>query len=307
MGRGWLLMITTETKSALNCEKHGEYIATTTTTTYSPGSQPHEWTTGCLACEQERIERREREAAEEAKQQRRQRIAVNRKEAGIPVRFAGCIFENYVASTESQKRAVAVALAFAGQFKTVEEAGSNLTFCGAPGCGKTHLACAIGNHLLDSGRTVIYTQAIELVRAIRSTWRRDSNESETCVIAKYRYVDLLILDEIGVSLGGEAEKTQLFDVLNGRYSEMRPSLIISNLNQKGLEECLGPRMFDRLMEKGNMLALFDWGSYRRVAAPKPRAPAPRPHRETDEEMSTRLIREGCERREAERLKKAVVQ
>jgi DNA replication protein DnaC len=81
----------------------------------------------------------------------------------------------------------------------------------------------------------------------------------------------LILDEVGVSFRSEAEKTQLFDVLDGRYREMRPTVIVSNLNAKDLQECLGPRIFDRLMEAGSTVVIFDWKSYRRThsdAVPK---------------------------------------
>jgi DNA replication protein DnaC len=56
----------------------------------------------------------------------------------------------------------------------------------------------------------------------------------------------------------------MFDVLDGRYREMRPTLIISNLNEKGLQDCLGSRVFDRLMEIGSVVVTFNWGSYRRV-------------------------------------------
>jgi DNA replication protein DnaC len=253
----------TTKENILACEKHGDYTATTTATTYSPG-QLHEWTTMCPTCEAERTAQYEREEAERVERKRRERIADKRKKANIPARFAGATFENYIASTAGQERALSVAQSFAHQFDSIRKTGSSLTFCGGPGCGKTHLACAIANCLLDSERDVIYTQAIELVRAIRDTWRTHSTKSETEVINSYRNAGLLIVNEIGVQFGAEAEKNQMFDVLDGRYREMRPTLIISNLNDKGLQECLGPRVFDRLMESGSAVATFNWASYRRV-------------------------------------------
>ncbi len=89
------------------------------------------------------------------------------------------------------------------------------------------------------------------------------------MIEKYRSVGLLILGGIGVSFGRDAEKTQIFDVLDGRYREMRPTLIVSNLSLKGLQECLGERMYDRLMQNGGGCLPFDWGSYRSLAAATP--------------------------------------
>jgi DNA replication protein DnaC len=257
------MMEKTTSENSLTCEKHGDYSATTTVTTFSPGQQ-HKWTTRCPACEEKRSAALAREEAERTEQNRRNRIADKRKKANIPARFAGATFENYIASTAGQERALSVAQSFAEQFDTIRKTGSNLTFCGGPGCGKTHLACAIANCLLDSERDVIYTQAIELVRAIRDTWRPHSTKSETEVINSYRAAGLLIVDEIGVQFGAEAEKNQMFDVLDGRYREMRPSLIVSNLSEKALQDCLGPRVFDRLMETGSTVVTFNWASYRRV-------------------------------------------
>ena len=257
-------MTNTKETAIVTCEKHGEYTATTTTMIWDIG-KPHEWTTCCPGCEQEREERRKREDEERAEKERRYRIAVNRKAATIPSRFAGCTFENYVTSNEGQKRALLFAQAFAENFAAMQEAGNSLTLYGKPGTGKTHLACAVANHILDSGRTVIYTRAIDLIHAIRETWR-DHSKSQIEVTGRYQTTGLLIVDEIGVQFGSEAERTQLFEVLDERYGEMRPTLIVSNLNLKGLQDSLGGRIYDRLMQNGSGCVVFDWGSYRPAAA-----------------------------------------
>ena len=261
-------MITTEI--TCSCPQHGEYSAET----HTIHGLERGWTSGCPTCEQERKERRRIRDEEMARQDRLDRIARNRKNAKIPARFASSTFENYMAVTAEQQRALATAREFAEKISLARQATSSLTLCGNPGTGKTHLACAVGNHLLDAGPTVIYTQTIELVRAVRDTWRRGSDQSEIAVIDTYRTVGLLILDEVGVQFGSEAEKTQLFDVLDGRYRDLRPTLIVSNLNGNGLQERLGVRIFDRLMEVGSKLVIFDWKSHRREAAPAIPNPSP---------------------------------
>jgi DNA replication protein DnaC len=242
------------------CANHGEYTATIKRLPWGRNGETSE--TRCPMCESEHEERRKQQEINYQETQRRERIAINRKAAGIPERFAGCSFENYAASTPKQQQALTSANNFAEHFDVVQEDGSSLALCGKPGCGKTHLACAIGNRVLEAGRTVIYTTVIELLRAIRDTWRRNSERSENAVIEKYRCVGLLILDEVGVSFGSEAEKVQLFDVLDGRYRDMRPTVIVSNLNGNDLKRALGSRLYDRLMHNGSDVVLFDWDSFR---------------------------------------------
>lgn len=263
-----------ETQNTVICERHGEYTAITKTYFRSDGSPSFTVTSLCPDCEQEREERleeqRRKQEQESREEQRRVRIERNRKAAEIPTRFTSCTFENYVAHNEGQRRALEVAKGFATHFDAVREAGSSLTFCGGTGTGKTHLACAIAVYLLAAGYSVIYTQVIELIRAIRDTWRRDAGETESAIVSKFRNVGLLILDEVGVQFGSEAEKNQLFDVIDGRYRDGRPTLIISNLNGRALRECLGERLFDRMTEVGSDVVPFDWKSSRRDGQPNRR-------------------------------------
>lgn len=241
------------------CEKHGDYVSTIKMQ-YLMGKPFREWDSRCPTCEAEIAEEWR---IREAKQEREQRASKQRS-AGIPARFANCTFDNYVVGNPKQRKALDTAKAFAENFKARQEAGNGLVFCGSVGSGKTHLGCAIANHLLDCGRTALYVTVSDLIREIRDTWRHESRRSESSVIARYREVGLLILDEIGVQFSTENERNQLFDVLDARYREMRPTIIASNLNGAGLKECLGERLFDRLTEVGSAAVVtFDWPSYRR--------------------------------------------
>jgi DNA replication protein DnaC len=141
--------------------------------------------------------------------------------------------------------------------------GASLILCGAPGTGKTHLGCAVANELLKQGFTALYTTATALVRDIRATWARDSERTETEVLKAFIAPDLLIIDEIGVQAGSADEKIRLFDVINSRYEQVKPTLIISNLDVRGVCEYLGERAIDRLRENGGQALAFTWDSYRK--------------------------------------------
>ena len=54
----------------------------------------------------------------------------------------------------------------------------------------------------------------------------------------------------------------MFDIIDGRYQEMKPTILISNLAIAGIKDLIGERVIDRLREDGGKLVSFDWPSYR---------------------------------------------
>jgi len=195
--------------------------------------------------------------------------SVANERAAIPARFKARKLDNYQAQTAGQKRALAVATEYAERFGEVKKAGRCLVFVGLPGTGKTHLACGIANHIMERGYSALFCTASELIRAVRATWRKGTTaRTEEEVLTSLTAVDLLIVDEVGVQYGTEAEQITLFEVINRRYAEMRPIVLVSNLpahsddGQKTLQDYLGARAYDRLREGGGRLVVFDWPSHR---------------------------------------------
>jgi DNA replication protein DnaC len=103
-----------------------------------------------------------------------------------------------------------------------------------------------------------------MVRSVRSTWRKGSERSEADVLDTLGRVRLLVVDEIGVGYGGDSEQVILFDVIDRRYRDMRPTILISNQDRAGFTQAVGERTFDRLTETARWIA-FDWPSYRATA------------------------------------------
>ena len=107
----------------------------------------------------------------------------------------------------------------------------------------------------------MYTTAGNVIRMVRSTWRRDSDRSEGEVLSIYGGVPLLVVDEIGVQYGTDGEQNILFEVLDRRYRDMLPTILLANQSKDGLKQFLGERAYDRLTETGRIVA-FEWESYR---------------------------------------------
>ena len=181
---------------------------------------------------------------------------------GIPLRFISKGLENYVVECEEQARTFQTASGYAGKFDEALRTGAGLVLIGNVGTGKTHLACAIGNCVRSKGLCVRYSTARNAFETLKDTWRRDSKVTKARALMQYTSPDLLILDEVGVQFGSEAERGLLYDIIDSRYGQLRPSILISNLSWEELVRLLGLRVADRMREGGELLE-FSWESYRK--------------------------------------------
>jgi DNA replication protein DnaC len=106
----------------------------------------------------------------------------------------------------------------------------------------------------------------DLVREIKSTWAKGSENSEGDVIAFYSELPVLFIDEVGVQFGSDTEKLLISEIIDNRYQELLPTVLISNLDVQGIKGAIGDRCFDRLREDGGKVVAFDWESHRGKAA-----------------------------------------
>jgi DNA replication protein DnaC len=76
-------------------------------------------------------------------------------------------------------------------------------------------------------------------------------------------LSLLVIDEIGVQFGSQAEKTIFAELINRRYSALKPTVLIGNLTIKELSEAIGERVLDRFRDGGHTVT-FTWPSQRGI-------------------------------------------
>ena len=130
---------------------------------------------------------------------------------------------------------------------------------------KTHIACALAQEYVLTSEAlpkIKYTSAYRATADVKSCFNRDSQKAEWEVIKEYQNYDLLIIDEVGIQFESNTEKMIFFQIINGRYEEMKPTILISNLAKPELIEFIGDRCFDRLSGGGGAVIPFDWNSYR---------------------------------------------
>jgi len=212
----------------------------------------------CKQCEAESEEKEALKAKKEASD-----TAIRKRDhAGITKRYLNKTFESYVSTTEKQQSAKDKFIKLSEAIKN--GSGFNIIATGKPGTGKTLLACALIDSLVDQKRVKLI-KLIDLIRDLKETWNRDSQFTEREIIDSLTKLDLLIIDEIGLQFGSDTERLFIFDVIDGRYQAMLPTVLMSNLAIKGkggVEECIGERVLDRLREDGGVHVVFDWESQR---------------------------------------------
>ncbi len=189
------------------------------------------------------------------------RMASDFGRAAIPPRYQPRSLETYQVEGPGQKQALEVCQTYAGNIKRTLAEGQNLLLIGSEGTGKTHLACGVARRFLESGHTALYVRTAELISMVRETWRPDSKKTERRVIRELTEPDLLIIDEVGVQGKTENEQQILFNVINGRNEQMRPVILISNLDAEDIKKVLGARSYDRIRECCRVVQ-FNWQSWR---------------------------------------------
>ena len=145
----------------------------------------------------------------------------------------------------------------------------NIIISGKTGCGKSFLACALGNNACRYGYTVRYYRIPELLLEIQAA------KNENCYIQfmnKLKKVRLLILDDIGLKSYTLEESRDILEIAESRYN--RSSTILSgqiphtHWHDLFPDPATADAIMDRIIHNAYILLLDSKKSMREVMAKK---------------------------------------
>jgi DNA replication protein DnaC len=119
-----------------------------------------------------------------------------------------------------------------------------LVFQGSTGCGKTHLAAAIGNYQLQKGNPVFFKVVPDLLDHLRSTFSPDSKVTYDELFERVKQAPFLILDDFGKQASTPWAQEKLYQIINYRYNARLPTVITTRLSLEEIELEISSRMID---------------------------------------------------------------
>jgi DNA replication protein DnaC len=150
-----------------------------------------------------------------------------------------------------------------------------LVLLGGFGCGKTHLAAAIANYVVQGHNAQVYfAVAPDLLDHLRAAYAPGSELSYDERFEQIRSVYLLIVDDLGAEQSTPWAVEKLYQIFNYRYNLRLPTVVTSNCDLDRLD----PRICSRLCDPDLCRHVFLNAGDFRMRRTDPRiahAPSPR--------------------------------
>ncbi len=122
---------------------------------------------------------------------------------------------------------------------------TNINLIGVPGCGKTFMLECVANELIKKGVVVNFKTAFEINELARLYHMGKSYDFSECL-----NVDVLIIDDLGTEpILKNVTKEYLYNLINTRQINNKPTLISTNLSLDNILERYDERIFSRVANK----------------------------------------------------------
>lgn len=119
-----------------------------------------------------------------------------------------------------------------------------LVLAGPSGSGKTHLAAAIANRRIAENHPALYITTPDLLDHLRSSFNPNSDLPYDELFEQVRNTPLLVLDDFGAQAATPWAKEKLEQLLNHRFTNRLPTVIVTITPIEELEERMQTRLAD---------------------------------------------------------------
>lgn len=158
-------------------------------------------------------------------------------------RFMNRTFGNFEVRRDPE--AYKSCLAYSNRDGLFDDSRNSLLIFGGYGSGKTHLAAAISNALIDRGIPVLFGTFSDHLEHIREEFDKTGQRK---YLSMMKNTSMLVFDDVGKEKKSEWTSQILFDVINFRYEHKLPFILTTNLDEDQLGKYVGGAIYSRMCE-----------------------------------------------------------
>lgn len=136
--------------------------------------------------------------------------------------------------------------------KNIEEGKGIYLWSEVKGSGKTMLAAALANELIDKHkRFVKFATSVDILDEIKATYNKDSEERESELLNDLVLTDFLVIDDFGTERATEWAGEKFYQIVNKRYINKKVTFFTSNYDLKTLK--YDDRITNRMRERSYII------------------------------------------------------
>jgi len=147
---------------------------------------------------------------------------------------------------ESNSKMIGIARKYVDNFDEMYKECQGLLFFGDVGTGKSYIAAAIANELMNRLIPVVMTSFVRLLQEMQG-FETDNTE----FIQRLNRAKLLVIDDLGAERGTDYALERVYEVIDSRYRSKKPIILTTNMQYKAMQECQDiryVRIYDRIFE-----------------------------------------------------------